>query len=169
MKKLIYIVSLLCCMAMAGQALAISLTLTPSSLAIDQGDFADVYLGISGLGSGTNLGAFSLDIIYDPTKLSFSNALFYNSLGDPSLFEAATFQSDVSGRLRLVEISWLGIPELVALQGSSFNLAKLSFTGIGSGLSQFAMENVELSDAFGSTLLVAPVPEPGTFLLLGLG
>src|SRR5512133_3571377 len=123
MKKLIYIVSLLCCMSMAGQALAISLTLTPSSLTIDQGDFADVYLGISGLGSGTNLGAFSLDITYDPTKLSFSNALFYNSLGDPSLFEAATFQSDDPGRLYLEETSFLSIPELAALnQGSSFNL-----------------------------------------------
>lgn len=182
MKKLLFLFILFCSMALAGQAMAVSLSLLPSSQTIQPGDTAYVDLDISGLTAGgpDSLGAFALDITFDDNILAFDSVVFGNLLGDPDplAFETDIYVDDSTpGLVYLDEVSWLLDWELDALQPDSFTLATLSFTGINLGSSDLVLANVDLSDAFGVTLVdptldnasVDVVPEPSTMLLLGAG
>ena len=180
MKKLLFLFILFCSMALAGQAMAVSLSLLPSSQTIQPGDTAYVDLDISGLTAGgpNSLGAFLLDITFDDNILAFDSVVFGDLLGDPSLFEADTFFDDSTpGVVHLDEVSWLFAWELDLLQPDSFTLATLSVTGINLGSSDLVLANVDLADALGFTLSdptlnnasVNVVPEPSTMLLLGAG
>jgi len=184
MKKGLFLFILFCSLAVAGQALALSISILPSSQDIKPGNIATVDLFVSGLDpSGPDsLGAFALDITYDDTILIFTSVDFGSYLGDPSIGEAMVFFDDsIPGVLYLDEVSWLLDTELDALQPDSFTLATAIFTGIDLGSSSLALENVFLSDAFGNSLTAqpindgsvavsaAPVPEPATILLLITG
>ena len=147
-------------------------------------------LEISGLTAGgpVSLGAFDLDVLYDPAILSFTGADFGLFLGDPALGEADIFfDNPTPGVVFLDETSFLEAdsdtcifcipPFLDDLQGESFILAQLSFLGVQVGSSNLVMQNVVLSDAFGFVISdpilenasVSVVPEPATILLLAGG
>jgi hypothetical protein len=167
-----------------GQAMAVSLSLEPASETAILGDEINFLLNISGLTAGgpDSLGAFSLDVTYDPMILAFSTVTFGNYLGDldPLLFEAdAYFDDSIPGVLYLDEVSFLSDLELDLLQPADFSLASLKFTGIGLGVSNVVLKNVVLVDALANELInptlgdgsvtVTPVPEPATILLLAVG
>lgn len=177
---------------------AITISLNPTSQTVTSGSSFDVALTISGLGNGVapSLGAFDVDISFEQSILSFSSVTFSSFLGDLSLFEATTSFDDFStpGIVNLFELSLLEgdaltcvfciPPYLDDLQPSDFTLATLSFSALSAGSSALGVSLNALVDASGGDLTAdliggsvnvnangnpGSVPEPATWLLLGLG
>ena len=172
-------------------AQAVVLGIVPPSQAVSVGDPVSVDLGISGLGNygPESLGAFDLDITYDPSILSFNNISFGLLLGDPLWDEAETGFDDSIGTVNIFEWSYLEAassscifcmpPYLDDLQPSSFTLATLTFDTLAPGTTSLAISVNALGDARGDplgdvalmsgSLTVTAVPEPGALLILGSG
>ena len=147
---------------------AVFLSLVPSSATVTTGNTVNVNVFISGVGDPPSVGAFDLNVGFDPAILAPTGVTFGAFLGDPTLFEALTaFDFGTPGRVEFAEVSLLLPSELDALQRSGFLLAILSFSAIGNGTSPFFFAgNQIVDDAFGNKL---PIPEPATVFLLGLG
>lgn len=144
-------------------ALAVSLSFVPEPsipevLAVD--------IVISGLKAGgpPSLGAFDLDVSFDPAVLSPTDVTFGPFLGDPGLFEALTDFNFFPGVVDLAEVSLLSPADLDALQPASFSLAALTFDRIGVGDDRLAFSQVTLDDAFGNK-----IPEPSSLALFSIG
>lgn len=191
MKQLVLISTLL--LGLAGQVSALPIiSLVPDSTKIHAGENLFIDVNVSGLqsgGSNSLLGAFKMDVLFDP-QLQFlpagsgSNTWGFG-LGDVDAGEAVV-GGDISQvepwRFSFNEVSLLTSIELSALQGDSFRLATLAFYlpyghTLASGSSiNFSTENVELSDDLGNQLTTGVnqgttvrIPEPPMFLLLAIG
>src|SRR5690348_10021540 len=66
-------------MSLDSRADSVNLSIKPATQTVIRGSSVSVGLEISGLGNGTALGVFDLNIGFDSTLLSFSGAVF----GDP--------------------------------------------------------------------------------------
>ncbi len=192
MKQFILISSLL--LGLCGQVFALPIiSLVPDHNKIHAGENLFIDVNVSGLQSGgfsSLLGAFSMDVLFNP-ELQFlpagSGANTWGSgLGDVDAGEAFV-EGDISqigsGLFSFNEVSLLvDSIELSALQSDSFRLATLAFylpygNALPSGSSiNFSTENVVLSDDFGNELATGvnqgatvQVPEPPMFLLMGFG
>jgi hypothetical protein len=165
----------------SSQSNAITIGFAPISQDVPLGTQATVNLFISGLGDYTSpsLGAFDLDILYDPAILSFSSYALGAYLGDIGLGEAWDLSmGEVSaGDVNLAEFSLLLPDELNSLQPSSFTLASLTFNTLSLGTSNLGLSITALGDEWGDPFpLIATesgnvnvVPEPATFLFVGVG
>ena len=161
---------------------AITIGFNPQHQTVPVGDKAEVALVISELGNGAepSIGAFDLDITFDPTILTFDSVVF----GDPDLGD----QLDLSGwgswtafipgaaSVNLYEVSIDPAAVLDSLQADSFTLAYLTFDTLSVGTSSLGIRVLVLSDAWGDPLQattddgsISPVPEPATFFLLSAG
>ncbi len=195
MKQLVLISTLL--LGLSGQAFALPIiSLNPNTSSVIPGQYFFIDVNVSGLLSGgTNslLGAFSMDVLFDPNivRLDILGSYLGNSLGDLFAAEAIADGVEGSGIFSFYEISWLEDsagncilctgPYLEDLQGDSFTLATLAFysptDAIASGpTTTFSTANVLLSDAFGDEIpsvsnpsVTISVPEPPIFSLLGIG
>lgn len=163
---------------------AITISFNPVSSTVDLGAPAGAALIISGLGDAgaPSLGTFDLDISFNPTILSLSEVTFGDPLlGDQlDLFGSGSLTATTlgSGTVNLFELSFDFADDLNTLQADSFTLATLTFNTLGHGTSTLTLSSNALGDAFGDPLFatlnngditVAPVPEPGTMILLGSG
>jgi len=160
---------------------SITIGFAPISQEILLGNPVTVNLFISGLGDFTSpsLGAFDLDILYDPAILSFSSYALGAYLGDIGLGEAWDLSmGEVSaGDVNLAEFSLLLPDELNSLQPSSFTLASLTFNTLSLGTSNLGLSITALGDEWGDPFpLIATesgnvnvVPEPATLILVGSG
>lgn len=165
-------------------ASAITLGFTPSSQSINLGNTATVDLVISGLAAGAapSLGAYDVDVGFDPAVLNFMGAIFGNQL---DLFGLGSFQfvTTGAGLINLFELSFDSPAELDSLQADSFILATLSFDTLSAGNSLLSLSVNALSDANGDELqsvqiepgsitsnrVVGTVPEPSSLPLMGIG
>ena len=138
-------------------------------------------VNVSGLGGGTALGTFDIDLLFDSALLSFDLATFGNQL---DLFGLGSIQSatPAAGSVNFFELSLDSITDLNTLQATQFRLATLTFTTLALGNSSPITLSVNaLGDApggsipatlQGASLTVEPVsavPEPGTWAMVGLG
>jgi hypothetical protein len=186
MKKLLLLLVFVSCIVLiAGQTTATTLSFSPASQEIAVGDSTAVDLIISGLGDHTapSLGAFLVEVTYDPGILFFDSVMYGPFLGntDPFEFETDIITTAGSGFVFLDQFSYLSDSELDGLQSASFTLATLEFTGIGPGSSAVGFGYIDLSDAASPAntlsydellpggIKVAPVPEPATIMLLAGG
>lgn len=148
---------------------AVTLELVPAAATVTAGEMIDVDVLVSGLGAGVapSVGAFDLDVSFDPMIFTLVDVVFGPFLGTPPVEALTSFDVAVAGIVDLAEVSLLSAAELDALQPASFVLATLSFTAQadGSGLFQLAgRQSVE--DPFGNNLLVSA---PATIALLAVG
>lgn len=168
MKKIISLLCLLCSLAVACQGHAYSLSLQPQTQQIGLGETAQVDVNLL-LSPGEELFGFNFALTYDPAVLGFQNLVFNNS----QLQDYITGFTAPSGQY----------PDLVTFDGALFGfspatgditpLASLSFTGLAVGNSPLNVSGFVLDlNGFSEIALsangnIAPVPEPGTFMLLG--
>jgi hypothetical protein len=168
--------------SLAGTAQAIVIQFVPAAQTVSLGATVEVDVVISDLAGGAapSLGAFDLDVTFDPGILAPTAVTFGPFLGDPSLMEAVTGFTFFLGLWDLFETSFLSGLELDALQPDPFLLATLSFEAVGLGTSSLLFSEVILGDAFGDPLTAASstgsvtvtggsVPAPGTAWLLAPG
>ena len=198
MKKVLFlavVLGLVVFFSLSALAIPIDITIgfEPASQIVPVGEPVSVDLVISGLGdhSEPSLGAFDLDIHFDPTILAFDDATF----GDPDLGDqvdmsgdAALFDSLIGpglylgafvispGVLDIFEVSVDSASDLNSNQAGSFTLATLTFDTLAVGTSSLDITIDSLGDAYGNPLSadvqsgsIAPVPEPASFILFGFG
>lgn len=127
-----------------------TLTLAPSSQAIDLNDMLSIDLLISDLGdlSSPSLGAFDVDITFDNSILSFNSETFGTMLG----LSIQNVNTSASGVIGLSEVSLELTATLDSIQPDSFLLATLMFQGIGEGTTPLGFSSIALSDAIGSVI-----------------
>lgn len=158
---------------LATHASAITIGVVPATQVTAPSSQVDVALAISGLGDpgAPSLGAFDLDLGYDPSILTLSSLTF----GDPVLgdqldvFGLGSFTGSAPslGSVNLFEISFDLPSDLDTLQAGSFVLATVIFDVIAIGTSALDVSIRSLSDADGFFLQadtiggsVSSVPEP---------
>jgi len=152
---------------------------------IQTGSKVDVDVTISGLSSGiaSSISTYDLDIIFDSSHLSFSSAVFGDSiLGNQlDLFYFGENPTDAyvdgtTGNLNIYEVSFDETIDLNELQADSFTLATLTFDVLKSGNTQLSFLVNDLGDAEGNFLTaslttgtVSTVPVPAAFWLMASG
>lgn len=165
-------------------AQAIAVYVSPATQNINVGDPASIDIFVSGLTDP--VGGFSL-------VLSFNDAFLTGggSTNDPD-GKMGALPLDMSGGFSGGSLDLFFVADaneteasLAALQGGSFRLATVSFTGLAAGLSLLTLTDVVLSNWDGTETLEEAtirngeicvgangcerVPEPGTLALLSLG
>lgn len=167
---------LVSCWALPVQALMLSID--PLFQEVPKGGTVDAALSISGLGDGQapSLGAFDLDVEYNPSILSFTSAAYGDQL---DLWVLGSLEETVpaTGKVNLFGVSFDSIADLENYQADSFTLATLTFTALALGTSPLDISVIALGDARGEAITdytinnasVDVVPEPATVTLLGGG
>lgn len=172
---------------------AITLSLTPSVSSTPVGSQVSVDLLIEGLGDHTapSLGAFEVNLGFAPALFSLDSIAFDGHLGDPLSEAFAQVDTNTAGLAKLFETSFLEVnaascvfclgPYLEDLQPGAFRLATLIFNANQPGTGNFVLTinsladgdaNALTADTLGTSVTVvgtAPVPEPDTLALFGLG
>jgi streptogramin lyase len=169
-------------------------SILPSNQVIEAPGSFTVTVGINGLQSDDPaplLGAFSLDLVFDPALVSYlpsQAAVWGSGLGDLTAGGALVgVDFSTPGILHLSEVSLLEAdpdtcllcsgPYLRNLQGATFNLVTLHFFyAATTGSTQLTISNPLFSDADGNPITLGAangatvrVPEPGTWSMLALG
>ncbi|OGW33973.1 MAG: hypothetical protein A2010_09210 [Nitrospirae bacterium GWD2_57_9] len=172
MKKLTYLLFAFCLLVLTGQAMAYSVSLTPSTQTIGIGDSAFVNVNLA-VGSNENLFGFDFDLGFN------SNILAFNSLSfNPIVSDYVTgYDQPSAGNPDLVTFNGaLDLFGLNVLTDGVFELATLSFASIGAGNSPLDLSGVVLDLDPAADLVplnatgnITAVPEPAGLLLLGLG
>ncbi len=151
--------------AMVAHGQAAIVEIAPATQTATVGGTASIDIIVDGLAAGgpDSLGAFELNLSYDPAVLTFDAVLFGSLLGDESLGESIRITDDTTpGLLRLAEVSLLTPIELDVLQPASFTLATVAFIGASLGHSVLNLSGVVLSDSLGTSIPVSgTVPANG--------
>ncbi len=182
MKKLkINCLALLAASMLVTQAEAASVSINPSASLINVGQSMSVDVVISNLG-GSYVGAFEFDLNYDTSVLTFNSYNLTDNLGDitPDVGNAEDWSlvDNGFGFPHIAELSYWDDLDDFSLQGDSFTLATIYFTGSGVGSSGLSFDSVLISDELGDEIAtsltggsvdVSPVPEPSTLILFGFG
>ena len=182
MKKIFTTLSLFCCMAIASQATAGSITLSPGSDSVSVGDPSSVDVLFS-LNPSEDLYSFNFDFSFNDALVSFVS-LIWDSEASPYLIgHGFTSPTDPAGLAGHVTFDGGSIGGLF----NSFTLATLNFIGVAEGPSVSALGGEVDTYFYGANpsgsqdqvrryvltpsgdLVADQVPEPATILLLGSG
>ncbi len=161
------------------------ITVSPASQTSPPGSTAAVQITIAGLGlhSAPSLGAYDLNVAFNPAILSFTGLTFGDPLNGDQLDISGTGSiSDFSilspGLLEFYEISLDSSTLLDTQQLDHFVLATLRFSTLAPGISPLTPSLNSAGDSVGASLApslvagqiaVIQTPEPGTIGLLLIG
>ena len=170
-----------------GLANQVQLNFIPDSQSVLVGTTMQVAVGISllNIGEPPSLGAYDLNVLFDPSLFGFSSVIFGDPvLGDQlDLFGLGNLQSATpgTGSVNLFELSFDSPADLDAFQAGDFTLFTLTFSALAAGTSPLSLSVNALSDASGGPITftatdasatavgVTDTPEPSSVVLLGLG
>jgi hypothetical protein len=175
MRPLILALVLAAPLAWPGAARAVSIALTPAAPAVALGGPVTLTLEASAL-AGAAVGAYDVDLSFDPARFAFVSASFGAALGDASLGEQLSDVIAGAGTLNLAAVSLLDPVALAALQGDPVALVSITFQTLAAGTAVVFVDGALLSDAFAAALTIDDqtgasvdvVPEPALALALGL-
>jgi len=166
----------------AARAIVISLDPVAQTVTLGAPVTVNLVAGDLGAGTGPSIGAWDVDIAFDPTVLAFTGATFGAGL-DVLGFGTINGVFDVPGLVDLFEVSFDLPEDLDMFQPSVFTLATLTFATQVDGFSALALTIDELGDALGNRLMfdsvfgatvtverpAVQVPEPQSLGLLAVG
>lgn len=175
-----------CLLFASANAIAVELSLLPSSVDVTVGDSFSIELNVSNLGdfASPSLGSYYARIDFDEAILGLGSVGISNFLGDPAdPFETSVSLTPGSDYVGIDVFSFLLEPELDMLQPSGFTLATLHFTAVAVGTSSVSIDpdSLDLGSAAGVALVptatnaslvtvsARPAPLPPTVLLLAAG
>jgi hypothetical protein len=196
MKRTLTALVLLCAVLASGGASGFSVSLEPFEQVVAPGSTASVNVNVNLAGeqldasgfplfAGEQLFGFDFGLSWDDTILSFAGfeyapellGTYVLPLLDPG-FSLGAGQVAFNG---VDLLGGLGLDGFGFQTGGTFRIATVSFLGLGLGTSPLALSgDVDLVNylftggaltpvSFDGSLTVAPVPEPGTMVLLGSG
>jgi hypothetical protein len=113
-----------------------------------------------------SVGAFDLDIGFNPALLTPTDITFGTFLGNPDLLEALVASTISTGQVNIAEVSLLPPAPLDTMQPASFPLATLTFRALANSTATLALTGGVVDDAFGNKLV--SIPEPHTLCIVGL-
>jgi hypothetical protein len=156
----------------SGWAAVLTVSPSPSVIGLNGVTAADII--ISDLDASLDLGAFALDINYDPSILQFVSYELGDNLGEVDDIEAMdlSFGASFPGQVNIAETSLLA--DLSGQSNDAFTIGKLMFKGIGLGNSLISISGT-LGDGEGAMIAYsvnsgsASVPEPRTFFMVAIG
>jgi hypothetical protein len=166
-----YLITAIATLGLAAAAPAqIILSLEPSPRTINVGDSTAMDLLVTGLGdlSSPSLGAFDVEISYNPAVVAVTSLAFGNSLDLGILGSSRFSELRSAGLIRLDELSFESASDLNSAQADTFTLATFGFKGLTTGISGIDFTYVALSDEQGQAFTgvstfggaVAVIPEP---------
>lgn len=168
MKQLVLSVFLFLIFGLTSETYALSVVSTKDKANVVTGDNLVVDVSVIGsvAGGPPSIGAFDIDVQYNPAFLRLERIEFGIDLGFLP-FEALTniqlFELD--GILDIAEVSLLSPAELDVLQPADFSIVWIEFIAIQNSEPTIKLPQVLLVDAFGNDLV--NIPEPSTLLLIG--
>lgn len=173
MKKSLILLIAICFLALTGQAMAYSISLTPASQTIGMGETAATSVNLSITGQEQLFG-FNFGLTFDPGILNFKNLSFGSALSD----YLTGFTPPSAGSPGLVTFDGaLDLFSTTGLSEGTYTLANLFFDGSGAGAGTQTLSGDVLDMAPESRLVplnaaadvtVTPVPEPGIMVLFGV-
>lgn len=168
-KRLVTFVLILSTASVA--AAQVSVSVVPTNRNASLGSVLTASVVVSGLGNGTapSIGAFDIDLDFDPAVLDLQSVDFGSELGDIGLGEATAGSIETAMSVNPFEVSLLPSATLLANQPSTFTLFTVTFKAVGLGSSALDLSITALGDEEGDPLqatvtdgsvAVAPVPAP---------
>lgn len=156
------------------------LSINPVSQTVPLGSQASFDVDISGLGGGTALGTYDINLGFDSTLLSYNSTVFGTQVDISGLGDIQSVTPG-AGTLEIFELSLDSAAELNSLQASAFTLATLTFDTLTPGTNSPVTLSVNaLGDAYGNSISASidngsvsvnstsPEPRPALLLLLAL-
>ena len=154
MKALPLIVVSVACMSLLGSpASGQTIEVVPSAATAFVGGTISVDVVASGLGANMSpsIGAFDIDVGFDPAILAPAGVSFGSFLGVVGT-DALSSSSNSIGNVNVTETSLLAAASLNTLQPASFTLVTLTFNVIAKGTSPVQLSLNALADENGSAL-----------------
>ncbi len=179
MRNLPALVALSGTLALGGTSTAATISLELSKPVVAVGELLEVDLVVAGLGRGEapSLGTYSLELLFDGSRLSGLEVMFgdgLNVLGQGTLRGTGI----TAGSVKLAEESFDSPGDLDALQPDTFTLATIVLEGFTPGESDLSLVVSGFADVAGdpipwdppgsAAVRVVPEPETAALLLLGL-
>ncbi|NLD93637.1 MAG: PEP-CTERM sorting domain-containing protein [Fibrobacter sp.] len=169
-KNLIIILSLI-----TVPSFAAVISIKPSSSEVMIGSRFNVDILVEELGENEMIGAFDLNLQYDPSILQFQEYRLTNELGSISDNSALDLSAGLT-KQGIVNISSVSLLDNSYNQPNTFKIADVVFNAVDEGTSVLGLFNVTLGNYFGdeiSTVIhnssVQAVPESSSMALFGMG
>lgn len=140
-------------------ALAATVEIVPDARSVQPGDTITVDIRVGDLGDGAapSLGAFDIELGYDPGLLTYSDALLVAQLGDPDAGESIESLTPGTGLVHAWAVSLLPAVTLNSSQPATFSILTLELQAAAAGAGDLTISVNALGDENGAPLAFEPV------------
>lgn len=163
------------CAVAPGHAAVVVIDPATTSAIVGQSLLVNVDISDLVDGAAPSLGAFDIEVNFDPAVLAFTQLTFGDGLNVLGLGGNPQEVTEGAGAVSAFELSLDSPDDLNTLQPGAFTLFTLTFQAISAGTANLSLTLNSLADAeafeiaatsIGSSIEVAPVPLPAAVWLL---